>query len=196
MALNNDLEQNPHSSPDLRANIVRSATNNSVHQSDPNVSATALNPGENIGTSNSGFHENLEIPENASNGERESQTQPDLNDDWEEVLQPPKPPDGGWFAWLVVASGFVCNMIVDGVCYSIGVQLDYIDDTFRNDRERPSDHYASMATLTTLGSLMLGCYLIMGTRTLDLYCPVCVPLPALYCTLYVLICSVQNCNCE
>lgn len=175
MALNNDLEQNPHSSPDLRANIVTSATNNSVHQSDPNVSATALNPGENIGTSNSGFHENLENPENASNGERESQTQPELNDDWEEVLQPPKPPDGGWFAWLVVASGFVCNMIVDGVCYSIGVQLDYIDDTFRNDRERPSDHVASMATLTTLGSLMLGCYLIMGTRTLDLYCPYVYP---------------------
>ena len=146
MSTNNDLEQNPHSSPDLRANINNQK---SLHQSDPNVSARITN--------NSGFGEHQEMTD------LEHQNQQDLSDDWEEVIQPPKPPDGGWFAWLVVASGFVCNMIVDGVCYSIGVQLDYIDDTFRKEHERASDHLASMATLTTLGSLMLGCYLIMGT---------------------------------
>ena len=151
MSTNNDLD--PHSSPDLRANINKDVSQNSLHQSDPNVSARPI---EQLGTDNSGFGEQQEMTD------VEHQNQQELTDDWEEVIQPPKPPDGGWFAWLVVASGFVCNMIVDGVCYSIGVQLDYIDDTFRKEHERASDHLASMATLTTLGSLMLGFYLIMG----------------------------------
>ena len=36
---------------------------------------------------------------------------------------PPAPPDGGW-GWVIVASSFLCNMVLDGIGYSFGILLN------------------------------------------------------------------------
>ena len=36
---------------------------------------------------------------------------------------PPPPPDGGW-GWVIVASSFLCNMVLDGIGYSFGILLN------------------------------------------------------------------------
>ena len=35
-------------------------------------------------------------------------------------LERPVPPDGG-YGWVVVAACFMCNLIVDGTCWSFGI---------------------------------------------------------------------------
>lgn len=61
------------------------------------------------------------------------------------------PPDGGW-GWVIVAASFCCNIFVDGIVYSAGVLLEDIARTFGS----------SMATVSFVGSLLSGFYLIAG----------------------------------
>lgn len=61
------------------------------------------------------------------------------------------PPDGGW-GWVIVAASFCCNIFVDGIVYSAGVLLEDIAGTFGS----------SMATVSFVGSLLSGFYLIAG----------------------------------
>lgn len=61
------------------------------------------------------------------------------------------PPDGGW-GWVVVAASFACNMVVDGIIFSFGTFLPYIQLSFA----------ASKAHAALIGSLMSGFYLMAG----------------------------------
>ena len=70
----------------------------------------------------------------------------------------PTPPDGGW-GWVVVASSFMCFVIVDGLGYSFGVLLPLWVDVFQESRGKVS----------LIGSLLNGMYLCAGIRTIQPY---------------------------
>ncbi|KAL8617829.1 hypothetical protein ACOMHN_040177 [Nucella lapillus] len=60
-------------------------------------------------------------------------------------------PDGGW-GWMVVLASLVCNVVVDGVCYSFGVfQSKYMDQFNATNKQT-----------AWVGSLLAGCYLTVG----------------------------------
>ncbi|XP_018331389.1 monocarboxylate transporter 14 isoform X2 [Agrilus planipennis] len=61
------------------------------------------------------------------------------------------PPDGGW-GWVVVFGSFMCNMIVDGIVFSFSTFLPHIEKEFN----------ASKSDVSLVGSLLAGCYLIVG----------------------------------
>ena len=60
-------------------------------------------------------------------------------------------PDGGW-GWMVVLASLVCNIIVDGVCYSFAVFKDHYMEEFGATNEQAG----------WVGSLLAGCYLTIG----------------------------------
>ena len=60
-------------------------------------------------------------------------------------------PDGGW-GWMVVFASLVCNIIVDGVCYSFGVFKEQYVEEFGATNEQTG----------WVGSLLAGCYLTVG----------------------------------
>lgn len=70
-------------------------------------------------------------------------------------------PDGGW-GWMVVFAAFYCNIIVDGIAYSFGMLIKDMVNAF----------HESEATITVVGSLLNGFYLIAGnifsTRVLNI----------------------------
>ncbi|KAF6767822.1 hypothetical protein AHF37_10359 [Paragonimus kellicotti] len=66
-------------------------------------------------------------------------------------FQPLTPPDGGW-GWLIVLGSFICMFLVDGVCFSYGIFLSELEATFG----------ASKMQMTLAGSLLTGCYFMVG----------------------------------
>ena len=70
-----------------------------------------------------------------------------------QVHDVPVPPDGGW-GWVIVLSSFICNFIVDGICYTFGVFLDSYVIYFNSGKG--TDSWA--------GSLLAGVYLSCGTH--------------------------------
>ncbi|KAK7499882.1 hypothetical protein BaRGS_00008973 [Batillaria attramentaria] len=60
-------------------------------------------------------------------------------------------PDGGW-GWMVVLGSLVCNIVVDGVCYSFGVFKEQYMLEFNASNEQTG----------WVGSLLAGCYLTIG----------------------------------
>lgn len=62
-----------------------------------------------------------------------------------------EPPDGGW-GWVVMFASLLCNVIVDGVCLSYGSIKQVFEDYFG----------ASATASALVGSLLAGCYLMMG----------------------------------
>lgn len=60
-------------------------------------------------------------------------------------------PDGGW-GWMVVLASLVCNIVVDGVCYSFGVFQEKYKEQFKATNEQTG----------WVGSLLAGCYLTVG----------------------------------
>ena len=61
------------------------------------------------------------------------------------------PPDGGW-GWMVVAAGFMCNMVLDGIGYSFGILLTPL-----------IEHYgASNGVMSMVGSILTGVILLSG----------------------------------
>ena len=85
--------------------------------------------------------------------------------------EPPLPPDGGW-GWMVVLASLMCNIIVDGVCFSFGVMyVEFLD-------------YFGESTYKTafVGSLLPGMYLGAGEST--------------WACSYMYMCSVIKCVCR
>lgn len=68
-----------------------------------------------------------------------------------EQLEPPTPPDGG-YGWLIVLGSFICMVLVDGVCFSYGIFLSELEATFG----------ATKMQMTLAGSLLTGCYFMVG----------------------------------
>ena len=64
---------------------------------------------------------------------------------------PPIPPDGGW-GWVIMLASFMCNVIVDGVCFSFGIfYLEFLA------------YYGESKSKTSwVGSVLNGMYLSMG----------------------------------
>jgi len=61
------------------------------------------------------------------------------------------PPDGGW-GWVIMGASFFCNLVVDGIIFSFGMFLGEISKDFGE-----SDPKVSI-----IGSLLAGCYLMVG----------------------------------
>lgn len=62
-----------------------------------------------------------------------------------------QPPDGG-YGWIVVFASFMCNLTVDGICYTFGIFLPHF-----------LDYFGSNEAITALtGSLLSGCYMTVG----------------------------------
>ncbi|CAH8482173.1 unnamed protein product [Heterobilharzia americana] len=68
-----------------------------------------------------------------------------------EKLSPPLPPDGGW-GWFIVFGSFLCMVLVDGMCFSYGIFLSELEETFG----------ASKMQMTLGGSLLTGFYFMVG----------------------------------
>ncbi|KAH8852908.1 Monocarboxylate transporter 1 [Schistosoma japonicum] len=66
-------------------------------------------------------------------------------------LSPPLPPDGGW-GWFIVFGSFICMVLVDGMCFSYGLFLSELEETFG----------ASKMQMTLAGSLLTGFYFMVG----------------------------------
>lgn len=60
-------------------------------------------------------------------------------------------PDGGW-GWVIVFGAFVCNVIVDGICFTFGIYVQNIIDYYGADESKS----------VLVGSLLVGCYLLAG----------------------------------
>ena len=68
---------------------------------------------------------------------------------------PPVPLDGGW-GWVVVVASLLCNIIVDGVCFSFGVLYLELLEAFEESKGKTA----------WVGSLVPGMYLGMGECSL------------------------------
>jgi len=83
---------------------------------------------------------------------------PELPTDIEiEEPTPPLTPDGGW-GWMVVCATFVSNLIVDGVAYTFGIIMPELLNYFK----------ASKGKTALVGSMVSGCYLIVGNSFVQL----------------------------
>ncbi|EJW88032.1 major facilitator superfamily transporter [Wuchereria bancrofti] len=69
--------------------------------------------------------------------------------DFSDVL--PTPPDGG-YGWVIVFAAFMSNFVVDGIANSFGAFMSIYQDYFN----------ASKALVSLIGSLLIGCYLLIG----------------------------------
>lgn len=66
-------------------------------------------------------------------------------------ISPPIPPDGG-YGWVIMFASFICNVIVDGVCFSVGIfYLEFLK-SFNESKSKTS----------LVGSVLNGMYLSMG----------------------------------
>ena len=74
-------------------------------------------------------------------------------------LAPPLPPDGGW-GWAVVAASFSANLILDGVCYTFGIIMPELLHYFQ----------AGKGKTALVGSMLPGCYLLVGKTTTMTVC--------------------------
>ena len=45
----------------------------------------------------------------------------------------PPPPDGGW-GWVIVGASFLCNVVGDGVGYTVGLLMPQLIEHFDSDR--------------------------------------------------------------
>ncbi|KAK6110907.1 Major Facilitator Superfamily protein [Brugia pahangi] len=63
----------------------------------------------------------------------------------------PTPPDGG-YGWVIVFAAFMSNFVVDGIANSFGAFMSIYQDYFN----------ASKALVSLIGSLLIGCYLLIG----------------------------------
>uniref|UniRef100_A0A1I8ECU9 Major facilitator superfamily (MFS) profile domain-containing protein n=1 Tax=Wuchereria bancrofti TaxID=6293 RepID=A0A1I8ECU9_WUCBA len=70
--------------------------------------------------------------------------------DFSDVL--PTPPDGG-YGWVIVFAAFMSNFVVDGIANSFGAFMSIYQDYFN----------ASKALVSLIGSLLIGCYLLIGS---------------------------------
>lgn len=64
---------------------------------------------------------------------------------------PPRPPDGG-YGWVIVFASFMTNVIVDGVCFSVGIFMIEFLEYFESNK----------ATMSWVGSVLNGMYLSVG----------------------------------
>ena len=60
-------------------------------------------------------------------------------------------PDGG-YGWIIVLASFMCNLTVDGICYTFGLFFNEFVIYFNS----------SKAITALAGSLLSGCYLTSG----------------------------------
>lgn len=67
------------------------------------------------------------------------------------LLALPPPPDGGW-GWVICLSSFLCNVILDGVCFTFGIMLGPLVQAFDSNR----------STVSWVGSLLAGVYPMSG----------------------------------
>uniref|UniRef100_A0A0K2UYI8 Major facilitator superfamily (MFS) profile domain-containing protein n=1 Tax=Lepeophtheirus salmonis TaxID=72036 RepID=A0A0K2UYI8_LEPSM len=63
----------------------------------------------------------------------------------------PSPPDGGW-GWVIVFASFVCNLVLDGICYTFGVLMEPLVNYYDSSR----------SNISIIGSLLCGMYLTSG----------------------------------
>ena len=86
-----------------------------------------------------------EFPEDQKSGPSKSEPSPTLEEDEEEFWEIPPPPDGGW-GWVIVIASFICNVTVDGICYTFGVFLNHFLEEFQEPK----------AKIAWAGSILVG----------------------------------------
>ncbi|CAL1544637.1 unnamed protein product [Lymnaea stagnalis] len=96
----------------------------------------------------------MRYPQDGGHGKEGDKCYDDGEEDDEEdyeYQQQPSAPDGGW-GWLIVFASFLCNTIVDGVCFSFGVLSPELNKSF----------HVSHQKMGWVGSSLAGCYLLVG----------------------------------
>ncbi|KAJ8969486.1 hypothetical protein NQ317_011492 [Molorchus minor] len=94
----------------------------------------------------------LEIyKENDTKGGKANTATPQNDDQCEYYNDPPPPPDGG-YGWVIVAVSFMCNMVVDGICYTFGIFLSKIADDYQETKGKTA----------WAGSLLTGMCMCVG----------------------------------
>uniref|UniRef100_A0A0R3S5T5 MFS domain-containing protein n=1 Tax=Elaeophora elaphi TaxID=1147741 RepID=A0A0R3S5T5_9BILA len=110
------------------------------NQSSTNPDDTEAYNGENTGDKRN--HNNAQ---HCCYSDKDGSEERDLNN----VL--PIPPDGG-YGWVIVFAAFMSNFVVDGIANSFGAFMSIYQDYFN----------ASKALVSLIGSLLIGCYLLIG----------------------------------
>ena len=92
-------------------------------------------------------------------GEPERPKNDASDDDVPSARSLPTAPDGG-YGWVILFASFVCNMLVDGVCFTFGLfYLEFLK------------HFGeSKAKTAWVGSILNGMYLTMGEHLSCLDC--------------------------
>jgi hypothetical protein len=75
------------------------------------------------------------------------------------------PPDGG-YGWVIMGAAFLCNVVVDGIIFSIGLVVAALADSFE----------VEISKATWVGSLLSGFYLIAGDWKFGLFQLICLSL--------------------
>ena len=95
----------------------------------------------------------------AEKGEPERSENEHDDDDIPSARSLPTAPDGG-YGWVILFASFICNVLVDGVCFTFGLfYLEFLK------------HFGeSKAKTAWVGSILNGMYLTMGKRISCLDC--------------------------
>lgn len=91
----------------------------------------------------------------------------DLSEKDVEIEPEPEPrnsrcPDGGW-GWVIVLAAFCANVVVDGLCFTVGMY----------HREWMSHFNVHHSKVSWVPSLLVGCYLLAGKFVFLLFVRCC-----------------------
>ncbi|KAI0225144.1 Monocarboxylate transporter 10 [Lamellibrachia satsuma] len=81
---------------------------------------------------------------------------------------PPVPPDGG-YGWVVVAASFVCNFVIDGISFSVGILNTEFLRIFGESNSKTAWIGSLLTGYGFVGPLVAALTMKFGCRTVTTY---------------------------